>query len=76
MWSSDEVGDNASSWLWELINDDQFDQLISDDNGRNFIRNFAGGNEEHLDAFIQEMEIQLENQGQPDEIFAPCESSL
>ena len=73
--ASYEASDNApSSWLWELINDDQFDQLISDDNGRNFIRNFAGGNEEHLDALIQEMEIQLENQGHPDEIFAPFEA--
>ena len=67
-------GENGSvyqenSWLWDMVNDAQFDQLMSDYEGIEFLRENMGGREEDLNNFIQELEIQLDNQGNPDDIF-------
>ena len=66
-----EADYQEGSWLWDMVNDAQFDQLMSDYEGHSFLRENMGGREEDLNNFIQELELQLDNQGNPDDIFDP-----
>ena len=70
-----ETDYQEGSWLWDMVNDAQFDQLMSDYEGHSFLRENMGGREEDLNNFIQELELQLDNQGNPDDIFDPAVSA-